>query len=122
HALGDHRALEQVGTKLGEYPAAADLGDRVAGAPDALQPAADRLGRLDLDHQVNSSHVDSELETGGRNQAWKLARFEQLFDHASFLARQGSVVGARQRPVWTARGLVLRRRELVEPQSQPLGA
>src|SRR6202022_2769328 len=48
HALGDDRALEQVGPELGEETAAADLADPVAGAADPLQPARHRLRRLDL--------------------------------------------------------------------------
>ena len=30
--------------------------------PDALQAAAHRAGRLDLDHEVDGAHVDAELE------------------------------------------------------------
>jgi hypothetical protein len=50
HPAGDDRALEQVAAELGEDAAARDLAERVAGAPDPLQSAADRLRRLDLDH------------------------------------------------------------------------
>ena len=62
HALGDDRALEQVGAELREDAAAADVADVVPGAADPLQPARDRLRRLDLDHEVHRAHVDAELE------------------------------------------------------------
>ena len=62
HALGDDRALEQVGAELGEDAAARDLAKGVAGAADPLQPAAYRLRRLDLDHQIDRAHVDSQLQ------------------------------------------------------------
>ena len=39
HALGDHRALEQVGAELGEDAALGHVAHVVAGAADALQPA-----------------------------------------------------------------------------------
>ncbi len=61
HPLGDDRALEQVGAELGEDAAARDVADRVPGATDSLQATADRLRRLDLDHQVHCAHVDSQL-------------------------------------------------------------
>ena len=67
HPLGDDRALEQVGAELGEDAAARDLAERVPGAADALQPAADRLRRLDLDHQIHRPHVDPQLQRGGRH-------------------------------------------------------
>ena len=59
HPPRDHRALQQVAAELGEDPAAADVADRVAGAADPLQAARHRLGRLDLDHEVDGAHVDA---------------------------------------------------------------
>ncbi len=139
HAPGEHRALEQVAAKLGEDPSAADLADAVPGAPDPLQPAGDRLRRLDLQHEVDRAHVDPELERGGRDEAWKLSGLEQLLDLRPLLARERAVVGAGDlarrgvrrlaagpRPV--AGGVprvvslrVLARGKLVQPQRDALG-
>ena len=62
HPARDDRTLEQVGAELREDAAAADIAHRVAGAADPLQPARHRLGRLDLNHEVDRAHVDPELE------------------------------------------------------------
>ena len=62
HPPRDDRALQQVGAELREDPPAADVADRVAGPADPLQPARDRLGRLDLDHEVDRAHVDPQLQ------------------------------------------------------------
>ena len=83
----------------------------VAGAADPLQPARDRLRRLDLDHEVDRAHVDPELERRGGDQARDLARLQQLLDLDPLLARQRAVVGARD----------LFLGQLVQPQRQPLG-
>ena len=40
----------------------ARLADLVAGAADALEPAADRARRLDQHDEVDRAHVDAELE------------------------------------------------------------
>ena len=94
HAAGDDRALEQVGAELGEDAAARDVADRVAGATDPLQAAADRLRRLDLDHEVDGAHVDSQLQGRRRDQAGKLAGLEHLLDYRALLVGEGAVVGA----------------------------
>ena len=62
HALDDDRGFEQVGPELREDSSARDGAKLVAGAPDALQAACDRLRRLDLDDEVDRAHVDAELE------------------------------------------------------------
>ena len=112
HALGDDRALEQVGAELGEDAALADVADVVAGAADPLQAGGDRLRRLDLQHEVDGAHVDAELEARGRHQARQLARLQQVLDHEPLLARQRAVVGAGDRLLG----------QLVEAQREPLGA
>ena len=112
HELDDHRALEQVGAELGEDAALARVADGVPGAPDALQPAGDRLGRLDLQHEVDGAHVDAELERRGGDQARQLAGLEHLLDHGALLARQRAVVRARD----------LLAGQLVEAQGEALGA
>ena len=111
HAPRDDRALEQVAAELREDPPAAHLIDAVAGPPDALQPAGDRLGRLDLEHEVHRAHVDPELERAGGDEAGQLARLQQLLDLRSLLAGERSVVGARD----------LRLGELVQSQRHALG-
>ena len=93
HPLGDDRALEQVGAELGEDAAARDLAQRVAGAADPLQAAADRLRRLDLDHQVDGAHVDAQLQRRRRDQAGQLPRLQHLLDHSALLVGQRAVVG-----------------------------
>ena len=111
HPLRDDRRLEQVGAELREDPPARDLAERVAGAADPLQAAGDRLRRLDLDHEVDGAHVDPELERRGRDEARDPARLQVLLDLRPLLARERTVVRARN--------LLLR--ELVEPQREPLG-
>ena len=88
HELDHDRRLEQVRAELGEDAALGDVAEVVAGAPDPLQAAGDRLGRLDLQHEVDRAHVDAELETGGGHQARQLARLEHLLDDEALLARQ----------------------------------
>ena len=95
HAPRDDRALEQVAAELREDAPAADLADAVAGAADALQPAGDGLGRLDLQHEVDGAHVDAELERAGGDEAGQLAGLQQLLDLRALLARERAVVGAR---------------------------
>ena len=112
HALGDHRALDQVGAELREDPALRRVADVVAGAADPLQPGGDRLRRLDLQHEVDRAHVDAQLEARGGDQARQLAGLQQVLDEQALLARQRAVVGARDRLLG----------ELVEPQREPLGA
>ena len=107
HAPGDDRALEQVAAELGEDAPDADLVDAVAGAPDALQPAGDGLGRLDLQDEVDGAHVDAELERAGGDEAGQLAGLEQLLDLGALLARERAVVRARDLAIGR-RGLVAR--------------
>ena len=120
HALGDDRALEQVGAELGEDAALGGVADVVAGAADALQAAGDRLRRLDLQHEVDGAHVDAELEARGGDQARQLAGLELVLDHEPLLARQRAVVGAGDLDGGPVRVVV--GGELVEPQREPLGA
>ena len=109
HALGDDRALEQVGAELGEDAAAGDLAQRVAGAADPLQAAADRLRRLDLDHEVDRAHVDPQLQRGGRDQAGQLPRLQHLLDDRPLLVGERAVVGAGDLPRFWAGGSCRRR-------------
>ena len=83
----------------------------MAGAADPLQAARDRLGRLDLDDEVDGAHVDPELEGRRGDEGGDLATFEELFDLDALLTRQRAVVRAGD----------LALRELVQPQGKPLG-
>ncbi len=122
HQLDDDRALQEVGAELREDAALGGVADGVAGAADALQAARDRLGGLDLQHEVDGAHVDAQLQRRRRHQARQLPGLELLLDDQPLLARQGPVVGARDLDGRPLRLLVLLGRQLVEAQRQPLGA
>ena len=94
HPAGDDGALEQVGAELGEDAARGDLAQRVAGAADPLQAAADRLRRLDLDHQVDGAHVDAQLQGRRRDEAGKLPGLEHLLDYQALFVGERAVVGS----------------------------
>ena len=111
HPLRDHRRLEQVGAELREDASLRHLAERVAGAADPLQPARDRLRRLDLDDEIDGAHVDAELERRRGDEARDSARLQVLLDLHPLLARE--------RAVMRAGDLFLG--ELVEPQCEPLG-
>ena len=83
-----------------------------AGAADALQPARDRLRRLDLDHEVDGAHVDAELERRGGDEARDRAALQQLLDLDPLLTRERAVVRARN---------LFFSGQLVEAQREPLG-
>ena len=95
HALHDHRGLEQVGAELREDASLRHRVELVPRATDALQAARDRLRRLDLDDEVDGTHVDAELERRRRDEARDLPRLQQLLDLDALLARERAVVGAR---------------------------
>ena len=111
HRPRDDRGLEQVGAELREDAPLRDGAELVPGAADPLQPARDRLRRLDLDHEVDRAHVDPELEARGRDEARDAAGLQVLLDEHALLARERAVVRARD----------LALGELVEPQREPLG-
>ena len=73
HRAGDDRRLEQVGAELREDAALGGRAELVAGAADALQAARDRLGALDLDHEVDRAHVDPELEAAASRRGTECA-------------------------------------------------
>ena len=88
HALDDDRGLEQVGAVLGEDAPARDGSELVAGPPDPLQAARDRLRRLDLHDEVDGAHVDAELERRRGDEARDLALLQELLDLQALLSRQ----------------------------------
>ena len=93
HAPHDDGRLEQVAAVLRVDRALARLADLVAGAPDALQAAADRARRLDLDHEVDGAHVDAELEAAGGDDGAQVAALELVLDDDALLAGERAVVG-----------------------------
>ena len=128
HALHDDRRLDEVGAVLGEELAPARLAHLVAGPADALQAPRHRAGRLDLDDQVDRTHVDAELERAGGDQALELAPLELVLDLEPPLARQRAVVGLHQlaaglgrRPSASAARFSPSSGQLVEAGGQPLG-
>ena len=88
HLVHDDRALEQVAAELREDPPPAHLADAMTGAADALQPAGDGLGRLDLQDEVDGAHVDPQLERTGGDETGQLAGLQQLLDLGALLARK----------------------------------
>ena len=124
HPAGDHRALEQIGAELGKDATLGDVADVVAGTADALHSARDGLRRLDLEHEVDRAHVDAELQRRRGDEARKAAGLQLLLHDEALLARQRAVVRPRdlRRRRWSLRVvvLVLRGRELIEAQGQPL--
>ena len=83
----------------------------VPGPADALQAAGDRLRALDLDHEVDCAHVDSELERRRGHETRDLTALQQLLDLDPLLARQRAVVGSCE----------LALGELVQTQGEALG-
>jgi hypothetical protein len=109
---------------------------RSARAADPLEPARDGLRGLHLDHQVDGTHVDPQLERGGRHQAGQLPGLQELLDHQALLVRERAVmgpghldrsIGLRARAVARVLGggellLGVLVRQLVQAFGQPLGA
>ena len=86
HAARDDRRFEQVASVLGEDRPARRLSHLVAGSADALQPSADSAGRLDLDHEVDRTHVDAQLQRGCRDDRAEIAALEAVLDDDTLLA------------------------------------
>ena len=106
----------------------ARLADLVARPADALQATAHRTRRLDLDDEVDRTHVDAELERRGGDQALELAPLELVLDEEPALAAERAVVGHHQLVAGLGRGAGGLSRavhpfevQLVEPGGQPLG-
>ena len=93
HPPRDDRRFEQVAAVLREDRALARFADLVAGAADALQAAADRARRLDLDDEVDRAHVDAELEADEWRRCPQLAALQLVLDDHPLLAGQRPVVG-----------------------------
>ncbi len=64
--------------------------------PTRCMPREHRTRRLDLDHEVDSAHVDAQLERTGGDDAAQHTALQLVFDHHPLLARQRAVVGLHQ--------------------------
>ncbi len=96
HALADHRAFQQVAAKARQQQRARDLADPVPGAPGTLQPAGDRAGGFDHDHQVHCAHVDAQLQRAGRDDAAQASGLQPALDLGAALVGDAAVVGGDQ--------------------------
>ena len=92
HPTGDHGGFDEVSPVLGKHLAPARFADRVTGAPHALQTPAHGAGRLDLNDEVDCSHVDTEFETRCRDDAAQLSTLQLVFDEDALLTGQRPVV------------------------------
>ena len=95
HPLGDHSGLHEVAAELGEDDALGHRADLVPRPADALQPARHRRRRLDLDHQVDRTHVDAQLERRGRDDRGQPPGLERLLDLGALLLGHRAVVSTR---------------------------
>ncbi len=111
HRLRDGGARQQVAPVLREDDPARDGVDLMARPADPLHAARDRGRGLDLDHEVDGTHVDPELERGGGDERGQAAGLERVFDLEPLLAGDRAVVGAGDRLA----------RQLVERGRQTLG-
>ena len=110
HASGDDRRLEQIAAMLREDRPTRRSPDRVAGPPDALQPPTDRSGRLDLDDEVDRTHVDAEFERRRGHDAAQHAPLQLILDDHPLLPSERTVVRHHEGQVVPLRLRVLRYR------------
>ena len=96
HPLGERSRGQEVSPVLREDDAGGRLVHAVTGAPDALHAARDRGRRLDLDHEIDRSHVDAELERAGRHQRPEPPGLQIVLDAKPLLACDRPVMRVRQ--------------------------
>ena len=96
HPFGDHGGVQDVAAVLGEKSGAADLADLMPGPADALETGCGARRCLDLDDEVDRTHVDTELEAARGDDAAECARLQLVFDLGALLLRHGAVVGLRE--------------------------
>ena len=99
HPLDGDGAVHEVGAVFGEHDAAGDLPDLVSGAADPLQAVRHRRRRLDLDHQIDRAHVDSEFEAARRDHAAQPPRLQVVLDERPLVLADRTVVGAGEQRV-----------------------
>src|SRR5271155_4117885 len=96
HRPRDGGARDKVGTVLGKNDAAARRSNMVSGTTDALHAARDRWRSLDLNDEIDGSHVDAQFERGRRNQRADRSGLEQLLNFRTLRGGQRAVMRARQ--------------------------
>jgi len=72
HRLGGHDGRSEISSMERVDVASRDRPHVVPSAPDPLQGAGDRCRSTDLDHPVDGTHVDAELQRTGRHHAAQL--------------------------------------------------
>ena len=117
---------DQIGAMFGHDGALADGAHLVPGAADALQRRRDRGRRLDLDDQVDGSHVDSEFQAAGGHHCGQAAGLQVVLNQRPLLLADGPVVGPGQELLrggggWRTRGIGVESCDVVETSSQPFG-
>ena len=125
HPPGDDRRLEEVAAVLRIDRPPTRLTDLMAGATDSLEPAGHGAGRLDLDHEVDGTHVDAQLEAARGNDGAEVAALELVLDDDALFASERSMMGLDQvAPRFAGLGIdmdVLFGGKLVELGGEPLG-
>ena len=97
HALGHHRARDEVASELGEDDPSTRGADLMASATDPLQPGRHARRGLHLDHDIDRAHVDAEFKAARRDDGWQAPCLEVLLDRGSSLSAHRSVMGRRDR-------------------------
>ncbi len=87
------RALDQLVAGEREQTTLGRGGQRVAGAPDPLQPGGDRPRRPDQAAELDGAHVDAELQRRGGHDDLEVARLQEALGPVAPLAREAAVVG-----------------------------
>ena len=96
HPPHRYRAADQIRSVLGKQHTLRDLADLVTGATDALQAAGHRRRRLDLDHQIDSAHVDAQLQAGRCDDGAQTSALEVVLDLGALLLADRAVMRAGQ--------------------------
>ena len=96
HALHADRAADQIGAVLGQQDPPGDLADLVAGAADPLKSAGHRRRRLDLDDEIDRTHVDAEFQARRRHHRLESPTFEFVLHGRAFLFGHRPVMGPGQ--------------------------
>ncbi len=92
HAVHHDGRLEQIAPVLREDLADRWSADLVPRPPDPLQSARHGAGGLDLDDEIDRTHVDPELERAGRHQPAEASGLEVVLDLEPPLTAQRPVV------------------------------
>jgi hypothetical protein len=108
HRAGNRGARDQIAAELRHDDAAARRANRMSRTADSLHAARHRRRRLDLDDQIDRSHVDAELERGGRDEAADRAGLQAILYLDALRPCQRAVMRAHQ---YFARQLVERGRQ-----------